>query len=507
MRAPQGLWKPRKLWSVLTIATILPWLMTAGPVRGHEPGSPPRPTTARLIPGRLGPSPIMRLPDRQQADRDATVADLTAALQTFTASLTEAQRQQLLFALDGPQRTTSRDPKQTPAFCAVLAWCVPGWGLSLGTLSFEQRMAFEAFLRAALGPSGYETVAAVRNRQHLIGALETTGNTQAIDAAETLTPGRSFADLSALAEALQAGGHPLSREALESASIGGLNPGAEHWRWTPPGMEERWKQFEHYAVAIFGTPGDKAWAIRLEGHHLSINLTVLQDGTRWQVHGTPLFLGAFPIIVPPPVGATALDNPLTWQQGQQLGLGLTGSLRRFWLAVPDQLRRQAKRGADGFPQRPPLANETPAAPMLTALAIRPDAGLIDRGPHVDLPVAQLTAAARRHLTALYTELLATLHPAVAASYHQRLEGAVRTGRLRATWAGGDLADPGSQHFTSIAVGPFLVELLQTPQYSVASPRVPWSNHLHVMLRDLASPLWGDPLGDHLRASHAPASDR
>ena len=188
-------------------------------------------------------------------------------------------------------------------------------------------------------------------------------------------------------------------------------------------------------------------------------------------------------------------------------MGLTGSLRRFWLAVPDQLRRQAKRGADGFPQRPPLANETPAAPMLTALAIRPDAGLIDRGPHVDLPVAQLTAAARRHLTALYTELLATLHPAVAASYHQRLEGAVRTGRLRATWAGGDLADPGSQHFTSIAVGPFLVELLQTPQYSVASPRVPWSNHLHVMLRDLASPLWGDPLGDHLRASHAPASGR
>ena len=70
-------------------------------------------------------------------------------LRTFTASLTEAQRQQQLFVLDGSQRTTSRDPTLTPAFCAVLAWCVPGWGLSLGTLSFEQRMAFEAFLRAA----------------------------------------------------------------------------------------------------------------------------------------------------------------------------------------------------------------------------------------------------------------------------------------------------------------------------------------------------------------------
>ena len=137
--------------------------------------------------------------------------------------------------------------------------------------------------------------------------------------------------------------------------------------------------------------------------------------------------------------------------------------------------------------------------MLTALALRPDAGLIASGPHIDLPVAKLTA--------LYTELFATLHPAVAASYLRRLEGVMLAGRLRATWAGGDLADPGSQHFTSIALGPFLVEMLQTPQYSITSPRVPWSNHLHTMLRDLASPLWGDPLGDHLRASHVSASGR
>jgi hypothetical protein len=219
----------------------------------------------------------------------------------------------------------------------------------------------------------------------------------------------------------------LPREALEAASIGGLNPGAENWQWTPPGMAERWHQFEHYALAIFGTPGDKAWAMRLEGHHVSLNLTMLRDGTRWQVHGTPLFLGAFPIIVPPPVDATALDNPLTWQQGQQLGLGLTSSLRRVWLAVPDPLRRQAKRAPDGFPQRPPLANDTPAAPMLTALALRPDAGLIARGPHVDLPVATLPAEAGRHLSALYAELFATLHPAMAASYHQRWAGALRGG--------------------------------------------------------------------------------
>ena len=115
----------------------------------------------------------MRLPDRQQADRDVAVADLAEALRTFTVLLTEAQRQQLLFALDSPQRTTSRDPTLTPAFCAVLAWCVPGWGLSLGTLSFEQRMAFEAFLRAALGPTGYENSRAVPRFSTLSGLWST----------------------------------------------------------------------------------------------------------------------------------------------------------------------------------------------------------------------------------------------------------------------------------------------------------------------------------------------
>src|SRR5712691_2270565 len=173
MRATQGLRKLLTRRSVLTLATLLPWLLPAGSVHGHEPGSPPQPTMTRLIPGRLGPSPVMRLPERQQADRDAAVADLTAALRTFTASLTEAQRQQLLFALDGPQRTTSRDPTLTPAFCAVLTWCV-------------------------LGVSVYSMVAVLCNRQHLIGTLEHSFNSQAIDATETLAPGRSFADLAAL---------------------------------------------------------------------------------------------------------------------------------------------------------------------------------------------------------------------------------------------------------------------------------------------------------------------
>src|SRR5262249_38026847 len=201
----------------------------------------------------------------------------------------------------------------------------------------------------------------------------------------------------------------------------------------------------------------------------------------WQVHATPLFVGSFPVIVPPPIGGADLGDQLTWQQAQSLGLGLIRAIRRFWLAVPEPPRVAGRRRPEPVPQRPPRPNHTPAAPMLTALAINPDIRLIEQGPHLALDGAELSAEQRRHLASLYEELLSILHPAVAMAYRNRLDGALQNERINATWAGGDLNDAGSQHFTSIAGGPFLIELLQTPQYSVSTPQIPWSNHLHVML--------------------------
>ena len=46
-----------------------------------------------------------------------------------------------------------------------------------------------------------------------------------------------------------------------------------------------------YALAVFGTPGKEQWAVRLEGHHLSINLTL--DGDRIE-SVMPLLIGANP---------------------------------------------------------------------------------------------------------------------------------------------------------------------------------------------------------------------
>lgn len=52
---------------------------------------------------------------------------------------------------------------------------------------------------------------------------------------------------------------------------------------------------EKYFISIFGNPGVYPWGWRLEGHHLSINVTVAAAG---EVSVTPAFLGSNPARVP-----------------------------------------------------------------------------------------------------------------------------------------------------------------------------------------------------------------
>lgn len=49
---------------------------------------------------------------------------------------------------------------------------------------------------------------------------------------------------------------------------------------------------ELYFVTVFGTPGERTWGWRWEGHHLSRQFTIVGE----QVATTPLFLGAWPTV-------------------------------------------------------------------------------------------------------------------------------------------------------------------------------------------------------------------
>lgn len=48
---------------------------------------------------------------------------------------------------------------------------------------------------------------------------------------------------------------------------------------------------ENYFLSYFGQPGDSDWAMRFEGHHISINITMKDDQI---VSASPLFIGAHP---------------------------------------------------------------------------------------------------------------------------------------------------------------------------------------------------------------------
>ena len=52
---------------------------------------------------------------------------------------------------------------------------------------------------------------------------------------------------------------------------------------------------EKYYVSVFGVPGTYPWGWRLEGHHLSLNVTVAQAG---EISVTPVFIGTNPARIP-----------------------------------------------------------------------------------------------------------------------------------------------------------------------------------------------------------------
>jgi hypothetical protein len=77
---------------------------------------------------------------------------------------------------------------------------------------------------------------------------------------------------------------------------------------------------EKYYLSIFGTPGTASpWGWRLEGHHLSLNFTLVPGRP---VAVTPAFMGANPASVP----SGPLQGLRTLKDEQDLGLALAQSL-------------------------------------------------------------------------------------------------------------------------------------------------------------------------------------
>jgi hypothetical protein len=198
-----------------------------------------------------------------------------------------------------------------------------------------------------------------------------------------------------------------------------------------------------YSVAIFGTRGADLWGWRFEGHHLSVNVSVV-DG---EVADTPLFFGANPASV--------------------------GTTRP--LAPEEDLGRRLARlvGAPAvIADRAPHDILTKDAPMLDG-SVRPEgvvlASLADEASHV-----------AGELMAVYLGRLP----------ESRRPAWSDLGDLHFGWAGS--LEPGEGHYYRLQGPTFLVEYDNTQN---------GANHIHTVMRDAESDFGDDALRRHRAESH------
>ncbi|HKW82889.1 MAG TPA: DUF3500 domain-containing protein [Burkholderiaceae bacterium] len=220
-----------------------------------------------------------------------------------------------------------------------------------------------------------------------------------------------------------------------------------------------------YFLTVFGEPSTSAtWGFRVEGHHLSLNLTLV-DGVR--PVESPAFFGANPSRVPS--GFLLADTRVLGRE-EDLGFQLFTSLDA------------AQRKAATFQSAAPDDILTAPGAKLTALP--------------GLGADRMTAAQRKIFDALLDEVAGSLPRELADRERTRI-AADAPADLLFTWAGGAAA--GQPHYFRLAGSGFIYELDNTQNSA---------NHVHSVwhAREPGGGDFGvDLLRQHYTQSHAPAS--
>ena len=209
-----------------------------------------------------------------------------------------------------------------------------------------------------------------------------------------------------------------------------------------------------YHVSIFGTPGDaKGWGWKFEGHHLSLNYTVV--GGRVAV--TPQFMGANP--------AEVRSGPL---KGRRV-LGAEEDLARTLAAA----LYTAGRTEVVFSTKAPA--EILTGEQRRATALEP----------VGAKAADMSAAQRAALMQLVAEYAGRHRKDLADAATASMTDKAGIDRIRFGWAGS--MQPGEAWYYRIQGPSFLIEAANTQNDA---------NHIHTTWRDLNGDFGQDLLGGH-----------
>ena len=329
------------------------------------------------------------------AERSSTT--MAAAATRFLDGLTPEQRQQASFAFKADERLH---------WHFIPTEMFPRTGLMIKAMSEAQRKLARDLLHAGLSQRGYLTATSIMDLETVLGELERAQRQQ--------TPPR------------------------QGAAILERDP-------------------EKYFFSIFGTPSPKdTWGWRVEGHHVSLNFTVV-NGTL--VAGSPSFFGS---------------NPAEVRDGPKKGLRILGAEEDAARAVLDSL--------DASQREKATINAVAPGDMVT----------MNKNDITPLSPVGITADA---LTAKQRDLLMKLVDVYTGAMASDI-AADRTARLRKAglekiafaWAGP--VERGQKHYYRIQGPTFLVEYDNTQNDG---------NHIHSVWRDFNGDFGRDLLREHLKS--------
>lgn len=217
---------------------------------------------------------------------------------------------------------------------------------------------------------------------------------------------------------------------------------------------------ELYYLSIFGTPGGETpWSWRFEGHHISLNYTLVAGS---MVGPTPTFFGA---------------NPAQVRHGEHAGLRA--------LEEEEDLGRQLVKELDGTQRQVALISAEAPSDILTRNLPRVGDEVKPEG----LAGAGMSASQRQVLKALVEVYVQRLPEELARVEWGKFERA-DLGAVRFAWAGG--LERGQPHYYRVQGPAFLVEYDNTQNDA---------NHIHAVWRDLENDFGADLLRRHYQQSH------
>ena len=216
---------------------------------------------------------------------------------------------------------------------------------------------------------------------------------------------------------------------------------------------------EKYLIAFYGDPGeDHIWAWSFEGHHISLNFTIVGD----EISMTPRFFGANPAIIP----QGKRKGERTLDKEEDLGLALINSMS------PDQKLNT-------------IFQETAYAEIVTTNAT--EAGPLQT---VGIRAEDLDSGQQATLLELLNEYLSSMPANLASKRMQNLKQE-EFNEIRFGWAGA--TELGQPHYYRIQGKTFLIEFDNTQNQA---------NHIHTVWRDFDGDFGRDLIREHyLKSDH------